>query len=80
MTSVHWYKTTSEKETTPEMLLEEGQIRTEMENLKKIVEVSNRWAASNTADMVGAPQCPPKNISARTNTVRQLYMLLHAGV
>lgn len=44
MTSVHWYKATSEKDNTPTTLLEEGQIRSEMENLKKIVEVSNRYA------------------------------------
>lgn len=42
MTSVHWYKATAEKETTAASLLEEGQIRSEMENFKKIVEVSNR--------------------------------------
>lgn len=43
MTSVHWYKATAEKDNTPATLLEEDQIRSEMENFKKIVEVSNRY-------------------------------------
>ena len=43
MTSVHWYKATAEKETTAVSLLEEDQIRAEMDNFRKIVEVSNRW-------------------------------------
>jgi hypothetical protein len=43
MTSVHWYKATAEKDTTAASLLEEDQIRSEMENFRKIVEVSNRW-------------------------------------
>jgi hypothetical protein len=42
MTSVHWYKATAEKDTTPASLLDEAPIRAEMDNLKKIVEVSNR--------------------------------------
>jgi diaminopimelate decarboxylase len=42
MTSVHWYKATAEKDNTPATLLDEDQIRSEMENFKKIVEVSNR--------------------------------------
>jgi len=46
---VHWYKATSEKENTPTTLLAEGQIRSEMENLKKIVEVSNRYAHTHMA-------------------------------
>jgi diaminopimelate decarboxylase len=44
MMSVHWYKATAEKDNTPVTLLDEDQIRSEMENFKKIVEVSNRWA------------------------------------
>jgi hypothetical protein len=40
MTSVHWYKATSETYNTPVTLLDEDPIRREMVNLKEIVRVS----------------------------------------
>jgi diaminopimelate decarboxylase len=42
MTSVHWYKATSETYNTPVTLLDEDPIRREMANLKEIVRVSEQ--------------------------------------
>lgn len=49
MTSVHWYKATSEAFNTPVTLLEEDQIRKEMTNLAEIVRVSNRYHTTGSS-------------------------------
>lgn len=51
MTSVHWYKATSETFHTAESLLDEDPIRKEMDNLKTIVNVSNRCVTYMSAEM-----------------------------
>eukprot|EP00775_Hariotina_reticulata_P005367 gene5367-5602_t len=61
MTSVHWYKATSETINTPVTLLDEAPIRKEMINLAEIVRVSNsygkplRVAEMNTISNSGRP-------------------------
>jgi diaminopimelate decarboxylase len=42
MSSVHWYKATSETFNTPVTLLDEDPIRKEMTNLREIVRVSEQ--------------------------------------
>jgi hypothetical protein len=42
MTTVHWYKATSETFNTPQSLLDEDPIRLEMDNLAQLVKVSNK--------------------------------------
>jgi len=51
MTSVHWYKATSETFNTAASLLDEAPIRKEMINLAEIVRVSNRWASGGLSLM-----------------------------
>jgi hypothetical protein len=40
VTTVHWYTATKEAGTTAEALLDEAPLRREMDNLKRLVEVS----------------------------------------
>jgi hypothetical protein len=42
LVTVHWYKATRETSSTVENLLDEGPLRTDMENLRQLVEVSSR--------------------------------------
>jgi hypothetical protein len=42
LATVHWYKARREDQNTVQTLLEEGPVRTEMANLRKLVEISRR--------------------------------------
>lgn len=42
MVTVHWYKARKEAYNTVQTLLDEGQVRTEMANLKSLVAISRR--------------------------------------
>lgn len=42
LVTVHWYKARREDQNTVQSLLAEGPVRTEMANLRKLVEISRR--------------------------------------
>jgi hypothetical protein len=42
LVTVHWYKARREDENTVQSLLDEGPVRTEMANLRRLVEISRR--------------------------------------
>lgn len=43
LTTVHWYKATRENGDSVDTLLDEEPLRTDMANLKQLVDISNRW-------------------------------------
>ncbi len=47
LVTIHWYKATKETYNTAATLLDEGPIRKEMDNLKKLVQVGRRPGAAN---------------------------------